>query len=89
MNGSRLPGESVYKGFSNQTQDFIDLTQKKYDNNADNKMESYINFFKKLAIAVKTENKVFISHAGPSHPPKSEDDIKNISENDYSHNLCL
>jgi hypothetical protein len=48
----QIIGESVYKGFSNQTQDFIDLIQEKYDKNADNKMESYINFFKKLAIAV-------------------------------------
>ena len=52
-------------------------------------MESYINFFKTLAIAVKTENKVVISHAGPSQHLKSEDDIKNISENDYSNNLVL
>ncbi len=86
---AQIIGESVYKGFSNQTQDFIDLIQEKYDNNADNKMESYINFFKKLAIAVKTENKVFISHAGPSQHLKNEDDIKTISENDYSHNLIL
>ena len=52
-------------------------------------MESYINFFKTLAIAVKTENKVFISHAGPSQHLKSEYDIQNISENDYSHNFVL
>jgi serine/threonine-protein phosphatase PP1 catalytic subunit len=38
---------------------------------------------------VKTENKVLVSHAGPSQHLKSEDDIKNISENDYSHNLIL
>jgi len=86
---AQITGESVYKGFSNQTQDFIDLIQKKYENNADNKMKSYINFFKKLAIAIKTENKVLVSHAGPSQHLKSEDDIKNISENDYSHNLVL
>ena len=73
---AQITGESVYKGFSNQTQDFIDLIQEKYDKNADNKMESYINFFKKLAIAIKTENKVLVSHAGPSQHLKSEDDIK-------------
>ena len=89
MKWAQITGESVYKGFSNQTQDFIDLIQEKYEDNADTKMESYINFFKKLAIAVKTENKVFISHAGPSQHLKNEDDIKNISENDYSHNLVL
>ena len=52
-------------------------------------MEFYKKFFKTLAIAVRTENKVLISHAGPSTHLKSEEDIRNISNNDYSNNLVL
>jgi len=86
---AQIIGESVYKGGLNQTRTFENLVYEKYGDKADTKMESYINFFKKLAIAVKTDNKVLISHAGPSKHLKSEDDIKNISENDYSRNLVL
>ena len=75
---AQITGESVYKGGLNQTQEFIRSGLKKYGDQADEKMDSYINFFKKLAIAVRTENKVLISHAGPSKHLKSEDDIKNI-----------
>ena len=34
---AQIIGESVYKGFSNQTQDFIDLIHEKYDSNANKK----------------------------------------------------
>ena len=49
----------------------------------------YKKFFKNLAIAVKTDNKILISHAGPSPHLISEDDIKYISNDDYSRNLVL
>jgi len=86
---AQITNESVYKGGLNQTQEFINLVYEKYGDKADNKMESYINFFKNLAIAVKTDNKVLISHAGPSKHLKSEDDIKYLSDKDYSKNLVL
>jgi serine/threonine-protein phosphatase PP1 catalytic subunit len=86
---AQIIGESVYKCGLNQTRTFENLVNKKYGIEADHKMDSYIDLFKKLAIAVKTENKVLISHAGPSKHLKSEDDIKNISENDYSRNWVL
>lgn len=86
---AQIIDESIYKGGLNQTQDFLDLVYKKYEDRTDKKLESYKKFLKTLAIAVKTENKVIVSHAGPSQHLKSEDDIKTISENDYSHNLVL
>ncbi len=81
--------ESVYKGGLNQTHDFMDLVQEKYQGLAHDKMDSYINFFKKLAIAVRTENKVLISHAGPSKHLRSASDIQNISDEDYNDNIVL
>ncbi len=86
---AQITGESVYKAGFNQTFDFTNLVHEKYGDSADNKMESYLNFFKNLAIAVRTKNKVLISHAGPSKHLKSEDDIKNISNKDYSDNMVL
>jgi serine/threonine-protein phosphatase PP1 catalytic subunit len=86
---AQITNESVYKGGLNQTQDFQNIVYKKYQDRTDKKLESYKKFFKTLAIAVKTENKVLISHAGPSKHLKSEDDIKNISNDDYSKNLVL
>ena len=86
---AQILDESIYKGGLNQTQDFKGLVYKKYGDKTAEKMEYYKKFFKTLAIAVRTENKVLISHAGPSKHLKSKEDIKNISNNDYSNNLVL
>ena len=86
---AQILDESIYKGGLNQTQDFKGLVYKKYGEKTEEKLEFYKKFFKTLAIAVRTENKVLISHAGPSPHLKSEEDIKNISNNDYSNNLVL
>ena len=86
---AQIIGESVYKGGQNQTHDFENLVQEKYGNQAEIKMDSYIKFFKKLSIAVKTQNNVLISHAGPSRHLESEDDVKYLSDKDYSTNLVL
>ena len=86
---AQILDESIYKYGLNQTQDFKGFVYKKYGDKTAEKMEYYKKFFKTLAIAVRTENKVLISHAGPSPHLKSEDDIKNISNNDYSNNLVL
>ena len=82
-------GESVYKSGQNQTHDFENLVQEKYGNKSEIRMDSYIKFFKKLSIVVKTQNKVLISHAGPSRHLESENDIKYLSDKDYSTNLKL
>ncbi len=86
---AQITDESVYKGYFNQTQQFEDLVYQKYGNNADNQIIQYKKFFNKLAIAVKTDNQVLISHAGPAPHLNSEDDIINISNYDYSRNLVL
>ena len=86
---AQILNESIYKGGLNQTQDFNGLVYKKYGEETVEKIEFYKKFFKTLAIAVRTKNKVLISHAGPSPHLKSEEDIKNISNNDYSNNLVL
>ena len=86
---AQILDESIYKCGLNQTQDFKDIINEKYEDITDRKLESYKKFFKTLAIAVKTENKVLISHAGPSKHLKSENDLKNISNDDYSNNLVL
>lgn len=86
---AQIIDESVYKFGLNQTQEFEDLVYQKYGNSADRRMIEYKKFFKNLAVAVKTDNKVLISHAGPSPHLYSEDDIKYISNDDYSRNLVL
>ena len=86
---AQILDESIYKYGLNQTQDFKGLVYKKYGDKTSVKMEFYKKFFNTLAIAVRTENKVLISHAGPSQHLKNEDDIKNISNNQYSNNLIL
>ena len=46
-------------------------------------LEKYIIFFKKFPLAVKTANKIFISHAGPSTKCKELKEIINIKDNGY------
>ena len=86
---STISRVSVFKGGINQSLTFDELLKERFGENWKMKLEEYQDFFKKLPIAVKTDNKVFISHAGPSQHLKSENDIKNISDNDYSGNLVL
>ncbi|WP_048187883.1 hypothetical protein [Methanobacterium paludis] len=50
------------------------------------KMEEYVEFFKKLPIAVRTRNKVFISHAGPPRGIRSIDEIVHITDEGYTGN---
>jgi serine/threonine-protein phosphatase PP1 catalytic subunit len=84
-----LTGISVYKGGFNQTLGFEFILKEKFRDGWMTKLEEYAEFFKKLSLAVKTENKVFISHAGPPHSIKSMDDITNITEAGYTQNEKL
>jgi serine/threonine-protein phosphatase PP1 catalytic subunit len=74
--------EKVRKTFSNK------LIRDRFANKWQRKMGEYRNFFESLPIAVKTDNKVFISHAGPSNHIKSLHDVINITDNGYN-NLKL
>ncbi len=81
-----LAGISVYKGGFNQTIGFESLLKEKFKNGWMIKLEEYIEFFKKLPIAIKTRNKVFISHAGPPHGIRSIGEIVHIADDGYIEN---
>jgi len=54
--------------------------------NGQYKLKYYIKFFKKLSIAVRTKNKVFIRHAAPVKNIKDINDIINIKDSGYEMN---
>lgn len=62
--------EYITKGFVLDDE----LLKNKFPDEWKLKLEEYTNFFKKLPVAAKTDNGVFISHSGP---PKN---IKNIAK---------
>ena len=80
---STISSVSVYKGGLNQSQYFERLLQERFADCWRKKLEQYQNFFKKLPIAVKTDNKVFISHGGPPRNIRSIDDVVNIADEGY------
>ncbi len=80
---------SVFKGNLNQSQNFEGLLKERFKDQWRNKLEEYQNFFKKLPIAVKTKNKVFISHGGPPRSIKSIDEIVKIADAGYLGNAKL
>jgi len=80
---SHITGIDVYKGGVNQSLSFEKLLMEKFGDDWMEKLESYTRFFKKLPFAVKTKNRVFISHAGPSRHIKGLDDIINIKGDGY------
>jgi serine/threonine-protein phosphatase PP1 catalytic subunit len=86
---AQLTGTSIFKAGYNQNYDFLNLVELKYGYLADDKLHSYFNLFRKLAIAVRTENQVLISHAGPAKTLKSPHEIKNIDKDDYKDNQVL
>lgn len=81
---SHLAVRPIYKLGMDQRLDFEKKVKDKYGNKWQQKMGEYLNFFKNLSIAVRTENKVFISHAGPSNNIKSINDIINITCQGYN-----
>ena len=80
---------SLYKGGVNQSLNFEELIKDKYGEDWKLKLGEYTNFFKELPVAVKTDNKVFISHSGPPKSVKSIDEIMNITEKGYTDNPLL
>lgn len=77
---------SVYKGGINQSQNFKILLKDCFKDNWKFKLKEYQNFFNKLPVAVKTDNKLFISHAGPPKHIDSIEDIVHITDEGYSTN---
>lgn len=90
---SHISEVSVYKAGVNQTRDFEHKLSKRFQTEDDewgrNKLQKYVEYFKTLPIAVKTDNKVFVSHAGPVKGIKSLDDIKEIDLYGYRYNQQL
>ncbi|GAB6055151.1 metallophosphoesterase [Methanobacterium movens] len=79
----------LFKNRENLSFKFENLLKKRFPGSWKEKLEIYIKFFKKLPVAVKTNNKVFISHSGPSKNIKSIEDIINISDSGYVENKIL
>lgn len=74
----------LFKAGINQTYNFAELLKDKFGpENCKEKLQEYIEFFKKLPIAVRTANGVLISHAGPPTNVKSLEDITNITYDGY------
>lgn len=80
---------TLYKGGKNLSLNFESLLKQKYDKKWENILKKCINCFTKLPIAIKTANKVFISHAGPSKNINNLEDIINIKNSDYLNNPLL
>lgn len=86
---AHITGINIFKGGYNQKKDFEKLILAKYGPKCQDKIEQYKTFFKKLPIAVKTGNGIFISHAGPSKYIKTLMDVENILNDGYYDNRNL
>ncbi|AXV39171.1 metallophosphoesterase [Methanobacterium sp. BAmetb5] len=84
-----ITGNPVYKGGVNQSLIFEKLLKDKYGSQWKVKLDEYTSFFKKLPVAVKTSNGVFISHSGPPENVRSLQQIMNITRRGYSANQSL
>jgi len=72
-------GINLNKKFEN----LIDLYENSPDLQINHSLDDYIDFFKKMGIIAKTENGIFISHAGPPTEIKTENIEKLINHGDY------
>ena len=62
---STISNISAYNGSINQFLNFKELLRERFGSRWNRKLDEYQEFFKKLPLAIRTANKVFISHAGP------------------------
>ena len=82
---AHITGTDIYKNMNNQRLTFEKLiTSRK--GNLQPTLDNYIKFFKSLPYFIKTDNGLFISHAGPSKRINSMDDFKTIFSDDYENN---
>jgi len=80
---SHIAGEDVYKAGVNQTLEFESHVEEKFGEEWEHQLDLYINFFKKLPLAARTENGVFISHAAPARNIGGIEDMINITGGGY------
>ncbi|WP_298523260.1 metallophosphoesterase [uncultured Methanobrevibacter sp.] len=83
---SHIVKSPVFKGHSNQTQEFEDLIKVK-KGRLEPYLSNYVKFFKSMPFFVKTENGLFISHTGPSTSIYNIKDFNKIFNNDYNYNV--
>jgi Icc-related predicted phosphoesterase len=86
---SHITGRPVYKAGHNQKTEFENLVGEKWGGKWVQKLSEYTSFFSMLKIAVKTENGLFISHAGPSMTVMNLDEVINITDNGNYHTIRL
>lgn len=86
---SVLTNKTIYKAGVNLSLNFELLLKERFKKGWQEKIEIYSNFFKDLPLAIKTKNKVFISHSGPSKYIKNINDVINIYNSDYRENKGL
>lgn len=86
---STICKKAVFKAGINQTLNFDELLKDCFGESYQRKLDEYVEFFMKLPIAVKTDNKIFISHAGPPKNIKSLDEIVHITDEGYNNNYKL
>ncbi|MBI4813889.1 MAG: hypothetical protein HY802_06235 [Methanobacterium sp.] len=61
----------------------------RFDGKWGSKFRSYLEFFRELPVAIKTENGVIISHAGPYSDFKNQEELRNITLAGYCGNKPL
>ena len=83
---SHITGTNVYKNKINQREKFEkDIIAKK--KSLQPTLDEYVKFFKSLPYFIKTDNGLFISHAGPSTRINSISDYEKIFDDDYDNIL--
>jgi hypothetical protein len=75
--------EPVYKGLFNQKEDFEELLKLKFGYRWVEKLDEYVDFFKTLPFAAKTNNGILISHAGPPKDLPNLEKLENLATDDY------
>lgn len=86
---SVITSAAIYKNLENLNIKFETLLKLKFEDQWLEKLKEYQNFFRKLPLAVKTGNKVFISHAGPAKKVNSIEDVIHITDEGYLNNQIL
>ncbi len=78
-----VSGEDVFKMGVNQKLRFESELKLKFWSNWKHELNLYVEFFKKLPLAVRTGNGIFISHAAPVKNINNINDIINITDDGY------
>ena len=80
----QLISQPIYKLGVDQAWDFQRKVQKRFTDFYKDKLREYNKFFRELPIAMKTDNRILVSHAGPSTFVKSIDDLIKINTETFN-----